>query len=198
MAVKPEATPERSSGDQGYLTQIEVSPENIQKVKRYIHFKQSEPHSPTLPSPPSLTMKDALQETRRYSSSSDDDQLTTEEDNFFRKIGVFSDRVSKVKRFITFKQFEPSSPNLSISSPTATTEAVKSMLTSTSKDDVRSQNDGDHFFAKTDVSFDGVQKVKQYLKFKETELPISSSSTSVIKQGRVETEILWRNRYFSW
>ncbi len=135
MAVKPEATPERSSGDQGYLTQIEVSPENIQKVKRYIHFKQSEPHSPTLPSPPSLTMKDALQETRRYSSSSDDDQLTTEEDNFFRKIGVFSDRVSKVKRFITFKQFEPSSPNLSISSPTATTEAVKSMLTSTSKDD---------------------------------------------------------------
>ncbi len=188
MAVKPEATPERSSGDQGYLTQIEVSPENIQKVKRYIHFKQSEPHSPTLPSPPSLTMKDALQETRRYSSSSDDDQLTTEEDNFFRKIGVFSDRVSKVKRFITFKQFEPSSPNLSISSPTATTEAVKSMLTSTSKDDVRSQNDGDNFFAKTDVSFDGVQKVKQYLKFKETELPISSSSTSVIKQGRVETK----------
>ncbi len=95
MAVKPEATTDRSSGDVGYLTQIEVSPENIQKVKRYIHFKQSEPHSPTLPSPPSLTMKDAIQEKRRYSSSSDDDQLTTEEDNFFRKIGVSSDGVSK-------------------------------------------------------------------------------------------------------
>ncbi|KAF4099446.1 uncharacterized protein LOC131526838 isoform X2 [Onychostoma macrolepis] len=195
MAVKPEATTDRSSGDQGYLTQIQVSPENIQKVKRYIHFKQSEPHSPTLPSPPSLTMKDAIQETRRYSSSSDDDQLTTKEDNFFRKIGVSSDGVSKVKRFITFKQSEPSSPTLSISSPTATTEAVKSMLTSTSKDDVRSQNDRDNFFAKTDVSFDGVPKVKQYLKFKETELPpqhiqsTSSSSTSgVVKQGKVETE----------
>lgn len=195
MAVKPEATTDRSSGDQGYLMQIEVSPENIQKVKRYIHFKQSEPHSPTLPSPPSLTMKDAIQETRRYSSSSDDDQLTTEENIFFRKIGVSSDGVSKVKRFIKFKQFEPSSPTLSISSPTATTEAVKSMLTSTSKDDVRSQNDSDNFFAKTDVSFDGVPKVKQYLQFKETELPpqhiqsTSSSSTSgVVKQEKVETE----------
>ncbi|XP_043074751.1 uncharacterized protein LOC122324423 [Puntigrus tetrazona] len=194
ITMKPEATTDRSSGDQGYLMQTEISPENIKKVKRYIHFKQSEPHSPTLPSPPSLTMKDAIQETRRYSSSSDDDQLTNEEDNFFRKIGVSSDGVSKVKRFITFKQFEPPSPTLPISSPTATTEPVKSMLTSTSKDDVRSHNDSDNFFVKIDASFDGVPKVKQYLNFKETELPpqhmqsTSPSTSGVIKQEKVETE----------
>ncbi|XP_026146976.1 uncharacterized protein lrrc66 isoform X2 [Carassius auratus] len=194
MAVKPEATIDRSSGEKGYLMQTELSPENIQKVKRYIHFKQSEPHSPTLPSPPSLTMKDGIQETRRYSSSSDDDQLTTNEDNFFRKIDVSFDGVSKVKRFITFKESKPSSPTLSISSPTATTEAVKSMATSTSKDDVRSQNEGDHFFGKTDVSFDGISldrvpQVKRYIQFKQpvSHLPVESPTTSDTLQ--VTTEV---------
>ncbi|KAL1254674.1 hypothetical protein QQF64_016903 [Cirrhinus molitorella] len=179
VVSQPEATIDRSSG---HLTQIEAFPVNIQKVKRYIRFKQSEPHSPTLPSPPPSNMKDAVQETRRYSSSSDDDELTTKEDNFFKKIGVSSVGVSKVKRFITFQQFEPSSPTLPGSRPTSTkieatakTEAVTSRLTSTSKD-VRSQNENEEI----GISLDRVPQVKRYIQFKQPvpHLPVVSPTTS--------------------
>ncbi|KAL0164434.1 hypothetical protein M9458_040187, partial [Cirrhinus mrigala] len=158
---------------------VDVGLDTVSKVKRYIEFKQFKPHSgpPTLPSfyssstknntlpdiivlpsTPSFTTKDAIQETRRYSSSSDDGELTTEEDNFFRKVGVPSDGVSKVKRFITFKQFEPSSP--SPPSFTKKDEMLKAKSYSSSSDD-----DDGHLTTKGDnvaVSSVGVSNVKRY------------------------------------
>ncbi|XP_073709063.1 uncharacterized protein lrrc66 [Garra rufa] len=185
---QPEATIDRSSG---HLMQTEISPVSIQKVKRYIGFKLSEPHSPTLPSPPSLIIKDAIQETRRYSSSSSssDDELTTKEDDFFMKIGVSSDGVSKVKRFITFKQLEPSSPTVPVSSPSTKIEAETSKLTSTSKD-VRSQNENEEI----GISLDRVPRVKRYIQFKQpvSHLPVVSPTTSdklqVIPEVKTKSE----------
>ncbi|XP_050994202.1 uncharacterized protein LOC127182720 isoform X5 [Labeo rohita] len=180
---KPDATEKNLGG------QIDL--DAVSKVKRYVQFTQYKHHSPTLPSPPSLTMKDAIQETRRYSSSSSSsssDELTTEKDNFFRKIGVASDGVSKVKRFITFKQFEPSSPTLPVSKIEATTETVTSTLTSTSKDDVRSQNENEEI----GISLERVPRVKRYIQFKQpvSHLPVVSPTTSDKLQvtPRVETK----------
>ncbi len=127
IEVKSEANTDAFSGDNKYLTQIEVSPDRIQKVKRYIHFKQPEPHSPILSSSPSFTKKNVMLEAKSYSSSSDDDaELTTTGDNF----DVSSDGVTKVKRYISFKQIESSSPTLYVSRPkieTTTDEAIKSL-----------------------------------------------------------------------
>lgn len=120
IEMKTEPKVESSAGEASCLTQVKVSVEEIPKVKRYIHFKQSEPHAPTLQAPPSSINKDVRVEARRSSTSSsseDEGQLTFEEEKLFRKTGVSSDGLPKVKRYITFKQFEPSSPNLSVSSP---------------------------------------------------------------------------------
>ncbi|XP_067239789.1 uncharacterized protein [Chanodichthys erythropterus] len=165
IAVKSEANIDASSGDNRCLSQIEVSPDTIKKVKRYIHFKQPEPHSPSLPSSPSSIKKDAMLEAKSYSSSSEDDaQLTTQDDNSFRTIGVSSEEVSKVKRYISFKQFDSSSPTLSISRPSTnietTTEAtINSMQPSTSPKD-------------------SSQSVKKYIHFKQHERHSSSLPAS--------------------
>ncbi len=131
IEVKSEANTDAFSGDNKYLTQIEVSPDRIQKVKRYIQFKQPEPHSPILSSSPSFTKKNVTLEAKSYSSSSDDDaELTTTGDNF----DVSSDGVPKVKRYISFKQIESSSPTLYVSRPkieTTTDEAIKSLQPNT-------------------------------------------------------------------
>ncbi|XP_042611771.1 uncharacterized protein LOC122144700 [Cyprinus carpio] len=147
MEVKSEANTDAFSEHNRSLTQIEVSPDRIQKVERYIHFKHPEPHSPTLPSSPSFTKKDKL-EAKSYSSSSDDDaQWTTKHAN----LEVSSYGVSKVKRYISFEQLESSSPTLSVSRPstsaTTTEEAIKPLQPSTTPKD-SSQNVKKHVYFK--------------------------------------------------
>ncbi|XP_051730574.1 uncharacterized protein LOC127502083 isoform X2 [Ctenopharyngodon idella] len=184
MAVKSEANIDASSGDNRCLSQIEVSPDSIKKVKRYIQFKQPEPHSPTLPSSPSSIKKDAILEAKSYSSSSEDDaQLTTQDDNSFRTTGVSSDEFSKVKRYISFKQFDSSSPTLSISRPstnieTTTETTINSMQPSTSPKD-------------------SSQSVKKYMYFNQHEhhsssLPVSPTSS---RKGLSVKKTKYKKRY---
>ncbi|KAA0708692.1 hypothetical protein E1301_Tti008054 [Triplophysa tibetana] len=126
IEVKTEPKVDSSPGEPSHLTQVRVSVGEIPKVKGYIHFKQSEPHFPTLPPSPSSISKDVRVEARRSSTSSSEDEgkLTLEEYKFVGKRDVSSDGLPKVKRYITFKQFEPSSPNLSVSSPSPKIEAT--------------------------------------------------------------------------
>ncbi|XP_067273037.1 uncharacterized protein [Pseudorasbora parva] len=176
LEVKTEVKTDRPSGDQGYLTQIEVSPENIKKVKRYIHFQQSEPHSPTQPSH-SLSKKDAILETRRYSSSSNDDNSEGYEDNFFRKIGASFDGVSKVKGYITFKQFDPSLDTLHVT-PEMKTKSEARRSSSSSEDDVKLIAKEDNVFGQTGACLDGVPKVKRYIQFThpESQSPVQTTT----------------------
>ncbi|CAM4692803.1 unnamed protein product [Leuciscus chuanchicus] len=192
IEVKTEAKIDRSSGDQSYLTQIEKSPENIKKVKRYIQFKQSEPHSPTLPSH-SLTKKDAIMETGRSSSSSKDDvQPTTNEDNFFRKIGASFDGVSKVKGYITFKQFDPSSDTTS--DTLHVTPEVKTKLearrSSTSSEDVKLTAEEDNVFGQTGASLDRVPRVKRYIQFTHPESQSPVQTTTGLLSERVNVSVV--------
>lgn len=182
IEVKTEAKIDRSSGDQSCLTQIEESPENIKKVKRYIQFKQSEPHSPTLPSH-SLTKKDAIMETGRYSSSSKDDvQPTTNEDNFFRKIDTSFDGVSKVKGYITFKQFDPSSDTTSDTLHVTPEVKIKSEArrsSTSSEDDVKLTAEEGNVFGQIGSSFDRVPRVKRYIEFTHPESQFPAQTTAL-------------------
>ncbi|XDV42050.1 hypothetical protein PO909_010802 [Leuciscus waleckii] len=192
IEVKTEAKIDRSSGDQSYLTQIEKSPENIKKVKRYIQFKQSEPHSPTLPSH-SLTKKDAIMETGRSSSSSKDDvQPTTNEDNFFRKIGASFEGVSKVKGYITFKQFDPSSDTTSDTlhvTPEVKTKS-EARRSSTSSEDVKLTAEEDNVFGQTGASLDRVPRVKRYIQFTHPESQSPVQTTTGLLSERVNVSVV--------
>ncbi|XP_039548030.1 uncharacterized protein LOC120493475 isoform X2 [Pimephales promelas] len=176
IELKTEAKIDRSSGDQSYIMQIEESPENIKKVKRYIQFKQSEPHSPTLPSH-SLTKKDAIMETAR-SSSKDDVQPTTKEDNFFRKIGASFDGVSKVKGYITFKQFDPSSDTTSGTLHVTPEVKTKSEASTSSSDEVELTAEEENVFEQTGASLDRVPRVKRYIEFThpKSQSPVQTST----------------------
>ncbi|ROL50987.1 Leucine-rich repeat-containing protein 66 [Anabarilius grahami] len=191
IEVKTEAKIDRSSEDQGNLTQIEVSPESIKKVKRYIHFKQSEPHSPLSHS---LTKKDAILETRRYSSSSEDDvQLTTNKDSFFRKIGASFDGVSKVKGYITFKQFDPSSDTTS--DKLHVTHEVRSKSearrsSTSSEDDVKLTAEEDNVFGQTEASLDRVPRVKRYIQFTHPESQSPVQTTTGLLSERVNISVM--------
>nr|XP_055042702.1 serine-rich adhesin for platelets-like [Misgurnus anguillicaudatus] len=169
--VKSEAKVDTSPEEASYLTQTKVSVEGIPKVKRYIHFKQSEPHYPTLPTSPSSINKDVRVEAKRFSTLSED-KLTTEKDDF-SKINVSLDGVSKVKRYIKFKQLEPTSPILSVPSPSTKIEPttgaeIKSMQSSSSSEDEDSPTAKENeFFGKTGVSLVRLPEVKRYIEFKQ-------------------------------
>ncbi|XP_077076668.1 leucine rich repeat containing 66 [Siphateles boraxobius] len=190
---KTEAKIDRSSGDQSYLMQIEESPENIKKVNRYIQFKQSEPHSPTLPSN-SLTKKDAIMETGRYSSSSKDDvQLTTNKDNFFRKISASYDGVSKVKGYITFKQYDPSSDTTSDTlhvTPEVKTKSEAKRSSTSLEDDVKLTAEEDNVFGQTGASLDRVPRVKRYIQFTHPESQSPVQTTTGLLSERVNLPVV--------
>ncbi|XP_056115768.1 uncharacterized protein LOC130091741 [Rhinichthys klamathensis goyatoka] len=190
IELKTEAKIDRSSGDLSYLMQIEESPENIKKVKRYIQFKQSEPHSPTLPSH-SLTKKDAIMETGRYSSSSKDDvQPTTNEDNLFRKIGASFDGVSKVKGYITFKQFDPCSDTTSDTLHVTPEVKTKSEASTFSEDDVKLTAEEENVFGQTGASLDRVPRVKRYIQFTHPESQSPVQTTTGLLSERVNVSVV--------
>ncbi|XP_051952382.1 uncharacterized protein LOC127622342 [Xyrauchen texanus] len=176
--------------DNNFFGQKSMYLDKVQKVKRSIQFTQSKPHCPTLPAFSSSSTKRMTHEITEDNTDTSPVQ-EEEEENFFREIGVSSNGVSNVKRYIAFKQFDPSSPKAE-----ATSEGEKhSMHSSTSKDNVRSQNNGDTFFDKIGVSFDGVPKVKQYLQLKgpephphQTQSTSLSSTSGVVIPGIVGTE----------